>query len=94
MSAKTTLYELHRLITDDGMHVVDPGITQAHVQRDMEAAQRVGLVRIERISDYTHYYRLTTPDGRDWVIANEAHLQAIARVDRKKRDPRSPFGRI
>ena len=57
----------------------------------MEDAERAGLVSIERVGDYTHYYRLTIPDGRNWVNVHERELQVGAGEGMVKRDPRSPY---
>jgi hypothetical protein len=87
---KTTLHELHRLVTEDGPYI-DRQTTKARLQQDIEDAERAGLVSIERVGDYTHYYRLTTPDGRNWVNANERELQKGAGEGMTKKDLRSPL---
>lgn len=91
IDAITTLYELHKLITQGSAGYVDPETNRSQVQHDMEAAEAAGLVRIDRVGEYTHHYQLTIPDGRDWVITYQAHLRTIGRQGMKKIDPRSPL---
>lgn len=90
IDAITTLYELHTLVTQGTPGYVDPETNRSQVQHDMEAAEEAGLVRIDRVGEYTHHYQLTIPDGRDWVITYQAHLRTIGRQEMKKIDPRSP----
>lgn len=90
VDARTTLYQLHELVADNGSHV-DRQTTQAHVQHDMEAAERAGIVSIERKpGGYGDNYRLAIPDGRNWVLEHERELQlgASAGMDPKQRGPR------
>jgi hypothetical protein len=90
VDARTTLHDLHELVTDDGTHV-DRQTTKAQLQHDMEAAERAGIVSIERVpGGYADYYRLTIPAGRDWVLSRQHELQAEAGkgMTRKERGPR------
>jgi DNA-binding PadR family transcriptional regulator len=78
VDARTTLHDLHNLVTDDGTHI-DRQTTKAQLQHDMEAAERAGIVSIERVpGGYADYYRLTIPAGRDWVLSKQHELQAEA----------------
>jgi hypothetical protein len=89
VDARTTLGDLHQLIADtDGC--VDRQTTKAQLQHDMEAAERAGLVSIDRALSLTHYYNLTIPEGRDWVLSKQHELQVEAGkgMTRKEQQPR------
>jgi hypothetical protein len=78
VDARTTLHDLHERVADDGTHI-DRQTTKAHLQHDMEAAEHAGIVHIERApGGYGDYYKLTTPEGRDWVLSKQRELQAEA----------------
>jgi hypothetical protein len=90
VDARTTLHDLHERVTHDGTQV-DRQTTEAHLQHDMEAAEHAGIVSIERSpGGYGDHYRLTTPDGRDWVLDKQGELQAEAGkgMTAKPRGPR------
>jgi hypothetical protein len=89
VDARTTLQDLHKLIAGDGVHV-DLQTTKAQLQQDMEVAERAGIVSIARTTPLTHYYNLTLPEGRDWVLRHERELQIGAAEGMVRRDPRSP----
>jgi hypothetical protein len=56
----------------------------------LEAAERAGIVSIERLGTLTQYHNLTTPDGRDWVLRKQHELQVEAKkgMTRKAQRPR------
>ncbi len=90
VDARTTLHDLYERVVDDGTHI-DRQTTKAHLQHDMEAAELAGIVNIERPpSGYGDYYKLTTPQGRDWVLSKQGELQAEAGkgMTPKERGPR------
>lgn len=86
MESRTTLNQLHSLIIDDG-EWFDPDTSNAQVQHDMEDAERAGLVRTERLPEAgaASTYSLTIPDGRDWVLENEAHLKGARHLGMKQK---------
>lgn len=90
VDARTTLDDLYRFVAPANAPYVDMETTKARVQSDMEEAERLGIVGIERISTLTQCYSLTTPDGRDWVLRNQVRLLAEARKVMIRRDLRSP----
>jgi hypothetical protein len=87
VDARTNLHELHRLVTDAGMYI-DQETTKAKVQRDMEDAERAGIVTIDRVGTLTQYYNLTAPDGRNWVLEHEHELKAGAEKGMARRPMR------
>jgi hypothetical protein len=87
VDARTTLHELHNLVTVDGLHI-DRQTTKAQLQHDMDAAERAGLVSIDRAGKLTQYYNLAIPDGRDWVLQRERELQVGAGEGMTRPDPR------
>ena len=85
MEARTTLFQLHEMVVDDDDYI-DPDISNAQVQHDMEAAERAGIVNIERVPGGTaHYYALAVPDGRDWVLKKERALKGAAHLGMKRK---------
>ena len=69
--------------------VVKP-ISKGELQRDMEEGERLGLVSIDRVGTLMHYYNLTIPAGRDWVIGKEDELRVEGAKGLIRRDPRAP----
>jgi hypothetical protein len=76
IDSKTSLNDLHASVVTDGSNV-DTKTSKAQVQQDMDDAADAGIVSIERIGDYTQYFRLA-PTGRDWVLSNENKLKSEA----------------
>jgi len=89
VDAITTLENLYRFATR-GPTWADVSTSKAQIQHDMEDAERAGIVSIERAGGYTQHFRLTTPDGRDWVIREQENLRKLGASDLKRGDPRSP----
>jgi hypothetical protein len=81
VEARTTLYDLHQAVQEydyDGRHYIDESQSRGRLQHDMDEAEHVGIVSIERRPNGTsHYYGMTVP-GRDWVLHNESVLKAMA----------------
>src|SRR6185437_14885013 len=92
VDARTTLDDLYRFVAPPAAPYIDMDTTKAQLQFDMEEAERLGVVSIDRISPLTHCYSLTVPNGRDWTLRNKAKLQAEAPKGMRRRDPRSPYG--
>lgn len=86
----TTLHDLHQAVAEFGIYA-DPEIHKGQMQHDMDDAERAGLVEIDRIGDYTRRYRLTQPDGRDWVLSKQADFKAKGVKGMKQRDARSRY---
>jgi hypothetical protein len=89
VDARTTLHDLFQLVTDQDDNI-DARLTKAQLQHDMEAAERAGIVSIERLGTLTQYHNLTIPAGRDWVLTKQNELQSEAKkgMTRKAQRPR------
>jgi hypothetical protein len=84
VEARTTLYDLHEAVTEydyEGRHYVDTSQSRGRLQHDMDNAESVGIVTIERLPNGTSHYYALTAQGRDWVLLNETVLKAMAPVD-------------
>jgi hypothetical protein len=86
---QTTLDELLRMTNAHPQYIVKDPTTKARLQRDMEDAERAGIVDVERIG-LSHYYSLTIPAGRDWLLERQAEISNEAQKGLTRRDPRSP----
>lgn len=91
VDARTTLDDLYRFVVPAAGPYVDMDTSKGQLQSDMEEAERLGIVSIDRISALTHCYSLTAPDGRDWVLRSKPKLLAEAPKGMKRRDLRSPY---
>jgi hypothetical protein len=84
VGAHTTLYDLHEATSEydyEGHHYVDTSQSTGRIQHDMDDAERLGIVSIERLPNGTSHYYALTAQGRDWVLVNEALLKPMAVVD-------------
>lgn len=81
IDARTTLHELHTLVTTRG-YDIDRSLSKAQLQLAMDEAEQAGLVRIDRLGTFTQYYNLTVPEGRNWVVRNEDMLKDEAAEQR------------
>jgi hypothetical protein len=90
VDSKTTLHELHTWVIGDVAAAVAKPISKGELQRDMDEGERLGLVSIDRFSTLTHYYNLTIPKGRDWVLSKEGELRVEGSKGLIRRDPRAP----
>lgn len=84
VDARTTLHDLYQSVVEVGPFR-DTRTTKATVQQDMEEAEQVGIVSIDRVSELTAYYRLTNP-GRRWTLSKETELRAKAAVGMQRAD--------
>jgi RecA/RadA recombinase len=90
VDARTTLHDLFQLVTDQDDNI-DAQLTKAQLQHDMEAAERAGIVSVERLGTLTQYHNLAIPAGRDWVLSKQHELQAEAKKGMTRKAPKTRF---
>lgn len=86
VDAQTTLHDLHQMVVQVGM-MRDTRTTKGQLQHDMEEAEALGIVSIDRVGTLTAYYSLTSK-GRDFVLTVEKELRRIAAAGMQRVDPR------
>jgi hypothetical protein len=77
VDARTTLHDLYQFVVSVGLDV-DTSTTKGQLQHDMEEAEGLGIVSVDRAGELTAYYNLTIPSGRNWVLSKETELRAKA----------------